>query len=436
MADRTASPTRDRSTWLIVAVIACAVLADRAVVAIASGGRGALPLLAVVAPLAAALIVARSGRERRLGFLSHPAFVFGVLPYLALTALFPVLGVILNGYPERTLLSITEATTALSFLVIGAALATSDERSWSPWLLVAIALQLAYAAGQAVYLSRGPGWELFAPFHAWDEAAGALQGQFIAARSIGLYINPNELGLWAGIAAILAWTMLPGRFRTIGLTMAVLTLLLSQSRGATVALLAAVAVGVTISLAKGRLASLASLKAAVGVGLAALIAVVAAVALAPQGALVGRFGALLQVTTQGLRADPNLAGRLDFWQAVTALNAVHPWGTFGPPELLLGSSIDSTWFRAVALGSVPYVTALAVLLVAALVAGRSRYAGSLRLVTVMVAVAGVTMNPFGYPVIVLFWVLLGAALQASLVSRVPARRRQKARLAPSVATRR
>ena len=425
----------DRSTWLIVAVLACAVLADRAVVAIASGGRGALPLLAVVAPLAAILMVARSRRERSLGFLSHPVFVFGVLPYLALTALFPVLGVMLNGYPERTLLSITEATTALSFLVIGSALAASDERSWSPWLLIAIALQLVYAAGQAVYLSRGPGWELFAPFHAWDESAGALQGQFIAARSIGLYINPNELGLWAGIAAILAWTLLPGRFRTIGLTMAVLTLLLSQSRGATVALLAALAVGVAISLAKGRLASLASLKAVVWVGLAALVAVVAAVALAPQGALVGRFGALLQVTTEGLRADPNLAGRLDFWQAVVALNAVHPWGTFGPPELLLGSSIDSTWFRAIALGSLPYVTALAVLLVAALVAGRSSHGGSLRLVTVMVAVAGVTMNPFGYPVIILFWVLLGAALQASVAARVPSRRRRGAPLGRAIAAR-
>jgi O-Antigen ligase len=436
MTERMASRTRDRSTWLIMAVLACAVLADRAVVAIASGGRGALPLLSVVAPLAAVVIVARSRREGRLGFLAHPAFVFGVLPYLALTALYPILGVLLNGYPERTLLSITEATTALSFLVIGSTLAASDERSWSPWLLVAIALQLVYAAGQAVYLSRGPGWELFAPFHAWDESAGALQGQFIAARSIGLYINPNELGLWAGIAAILAWTLLPGRFRTIGLTMAVLTLLLSQSRGATVALLAALAVGVAISLAKGRLASLASLKAVVWVGLAGLIAIVAAVALAPQGALVGRFGALLQITTQGLRADPNLAGRLDFWQAVTALNAVHPWGTFGPPELLLGSSIDSTWFRAVALGSLPYVTALAVLLVAALVAGRSRYGGTLRLVTVMVAVAGVTMDPFGYPVIVLFWVLLGAALQASLASRVPSRRRSKTRLGPAVAARR
>ncbi len=52
---------------------------------------------------------------------------------------------------------------------------------------------------------------------------GALQGQFITARSTGLYVNPNELGLWAAIA-IMAWLLLSPRLRGIGLAMAVLTL--------------------------------------------------------------------------------------------------------------------------------------------------------------------------------------------------------------------
>ncbi|MGZ8502174.1 MAG: hypothetical protein ACXWW6_04905, partial [Candidatus Limnocylindrales bacterium] len=234
MRDTTMARTGNRSTWLIPFVLIAAVFADRAVVIVSSGGRGVLALLVVVAPMVAAIAVARHGFSRSLGFTGHPAFALGLLPYLVLTALLPILGVMLTGYPERTLLSITAATTALSFLVLGAVWSSSDRDSsaadkhpWSPWLLIAIAVQLVYAAGQAVYLSRGPGWQLFVPFHAWDRSVGSALGQFVEARSLGLYINPNELGLWSGVAAILAWTMLPPRLRGLGVAMAVLTLLLS-----------------------------------------------------------------------------------------------------------------------------------------------------------------------------------------------------------------
>ena len=157
---------------------------------------------------------------------------------------------------------------------------------------------------------------------------------------------------------------------------------------------------------------------------------------APSGALVERFGSLVRVVTEGPQADPNLAGRLDYWSAVTALNSVYPWGTLGTPELLLGSAIDSTWFRAFGQGSVIYVTSLIVLLVSSLLVGGSRFSQPLRLITVVVAVAGVTQNPFGYPIIVLYWVVLGAALQASVVATQPARRRTNGPAQPMVASRR
>ena len=140
-----------------------------------------LALLVVIAPIVAAIAVARHGFARSFGFTGHPAFVIGVLPYLVLTALLPVLGVMLTGYPEPTLLSVTAATTAVSFLVLGALWSSSEEdgrrgsdaradgpsisgeHPWSRWLLAAIALQLVYAAGQAVYLSKGPGSQAVHP---------------------------------------------------------------------------------------------------------------------------------------------------------------------------------------------------------------------------------------------------------------------------------
>jgi len=398
-------------------VLGCALLADRARIGVATGGRGALALLAVAAPLAAIMTVARYGARRSLGFMASPTFVFFVLPYLVLSGLLPALGVMFNGYPERTLFSITGPTTAISLLVLGAAI-SSGERSWSRWLLLAIAVQLAYATGQAVYLSRGPGWELFAPLHQWDLSMEALSGEFVQARGSGLYFNPNELGLWAGMAIILAWTLLSSSLRPAGVILAALTLVLSQSRGALVALVAALAAGALYTVARDRVSLSWAFRTVVVFAIAVLLALVVAFMIDPSGAVLERFGALFDVWARGPTADPNLAGRIDLWSAVWALNLSYPWGTLGPPGLLLGTSIDSEWFQALAQGSVLYVGSLVLLVVGALSIGPFRERSALRLITVLVVVAGLTQTPFSYPAIVLFWVLVGAGLQSSVAARV------------------
>ena len=95
----------DRSTLLIPFVLFCAVIADRAQLSVATGGKGALPVLrASIVPAVAILVVATYGRERSLGFMADPIFVLCVLPYLTLTLILPMLGIIFYSYPERTLL--------------------------------------------------------------------------------------------------------------------------------------------------------------------------------------------------------------------------------------------------------------------------------------------------------------------------------------------
>ena len=164
--------------------------------------------------------------------------------------------------------------------------------------------------------------------HLLGGSGGAVQ---LLGRSSGLYANPNELGLWAGVAVILAWVMLPPRLRGVGIALAILTLLLSQSRGAAVALVAALVVGAVLSVARGRLASSTAFKAILSFGVAGLLAGLAALFIAPAGVLLDRFGAVFQVLTSGFQADVNLAGRVDLWSGVLALNSVYPWGTWGPP---------------------------------------------------------------------------------------------------------
>jgi hypothetical protein len=396
---------------LVGFVLLCAVFAERAQLSVPTGGRGLLPVITLVAPVIAVATIARFGQAQTLRFLSRPGFVLGVAPYLVLSALLPVLGVMFNGYSPRTLLSVTDASTALSFLVIGAALSSVRSSSWSRWLLLAIAIQLVYAAGQAVYLLRAPGWELFAPFHQWDVSQQDPL-TFVQARSSGLYFNPNILGLWAALAVTLSATLVTPKLRIPAVALGILTLVLSQSRGATAALLAVVVVAGLMAVVQRRLFSATVGWTIVGLILATIAAVAFAVVIVPEAVLEQRFGALLAVWSEGPTADANLAGRLDLWAAAVRINAAYPWGTWGSPEFLLRNSVDSAWFRVFAQGSVLYLASLFLLLATAFAMGRGRHGVALRLVVVLIAVAGLTQTPFGYPVIVVFWVLLGAELQA------------------------
>ena len=403
---------RSAATLLIIYALASAVLVDRAQIKVDTGGRGILPLVDVISPFVALATIVVFGQRRSLGFLHHPAFTFGVLPYLVLTAFLPVLGIMFQGFPVRTLLSLTGATTELSFVIIGAALAMTPTAAWSRWLLVAIVAQLIYGAGQTSYLLHGPGWQLFVPFHQWDLSLVDIQ-TFVQARSTGLYLNPNELGLWAAAAAVFGWSLLSGRVRNVGITLAFLTLLLSQSRGVLVALLVVCAASVAIWLVRGRIAA-DSVRAGVSLVAALVVAFIIAIVIAPPGALETRFGALLEILSKGPRADQNLAGRLDYWSAVADLNVSHPLGTWGSPELILGTAIDSSWFRAFAQGSVFSVAALVLLLAAAVTLRDFPQRNPLRLLTVLIAIAGITQTPFSYPVIAIFWVFLGSGLQLTV----------------------
>ena len=416
-AERATARSAAGATAIILFVFAWVLADARAVLTFATGGRGALPLLTFVAPMAAVYAVARHGTAQTLAFVRSPVFLVGVLPYLAFTFVLPFLGVMFTRYSERTLISAAGATTAFSFMVLGAVASTAPLRQWRPWIVGAILLQLAYAAGQASYLNRWPGWELFSPFHSWDLSLEGVYGTLVQARSSGLFFNPNELGLWAGVAAVLAWTILTPRWRLAGVALAITTLALSQSRGATVALVAAGCVGIAMAFVRGRVNLPGAARTTIFVGMATALAIIVVLLVEPSEGLVDRFSALAAVVAQGPRADANLAGRLDYWASVVDLNAVYPLGTLGPPEALLGSAVDSTWFRVLAQGSVPYLGALVLLLAAPFAIHEPKFGDTLIMITVLFAVAGLTQTPFNYPVALLFWALLGAALQTSVTER-------------------
>jgi hypothetical protein len=193
-----------------------------------------------------------------------------------------------------------------------------------------------------------------------------------------------------------------------------LTLLVSQSRGAFVALVAAAAVGAVLGALRGRAGVSGVARSASSIGLAIATAVVVVIVIEPSQGLVTRFGALLAVAVQGPQADANLAGRIDFWSSVLNLNVLYPWGTWGSPATLLGTAIDSSWFSVFGQGSVFFVAALVLLLIAPFGLRSTRFGGALMVLAVLLAVAGLTQVPFSYSVALLYWALLGAALQSSV----------------------
>jgi hypothetical protein len=405
------------SRWILPFVLVAVIASDRVFLVVETGGHGVFPLLALIAPIAAIGAVLRYGIARSLGFIAHPAFIFGVLPYLILTVVLPILGVMFHGYPERTLLSVSETTTALSFLVLGAVAASNDDRGWLRWLLPAIAVEFAYALGQTINWARGPGWELFTPFAGWDRSLATLADQISSeGRATGLFTNPNELGLWASVAAVLAWTLLPGRQRAVGVTLAALTLLLSQSRGPTVGLVAAVVAGAALGIARGRLVSMTAFRAVATLTVAAAVVVVVT-SFQLLDVPLDRFGFLIQVVAVGPQADANLAGRISLWSGVLNLNLAFPLGTWGSPELILGTAVDSAWFHAFAQGSAIYVVAVALLFGAAMAVRNATYGDALRLTVVVLAVVGLTQTTLGSPVTPLFWAVLGLYLGASVAKR-------------------
>jgi hypothetical protein len=106
----------------IVFVNACEVVADWAVIGVSTNGGGAPELRAFIAP--------------PVGWWSSPA-------------MWPGAHVCIAGhrghvprYSERTLIPVSDATTAFSTPGLGAALATTGIPQWRPSIALAIVLQL------------------------------------------------------------------------------------------------------------------------------------------------------------------------------------------------------------------------------------------------------------------------------------------------------
>lgn len=410
---------RDDLRWPIWLAVAYALLAQRLVVSVDSGGRGLLPMLAVVVPVAALIALAQT-RGLAAGFMGRASFLVGWAPYLALALLLPVLGVIVFALPPRNLFAGSDALVAVSFLLLGYAVAlrSSGPRAWTAPLLVVILAQSVYAFTQYAYLNSLLPRELLAPLHDWDLSVGAAWGSIVLGRSVGLYVNPNMLGFFGALSAILSLELLGRRSRYVAFAGATLTVLLSQSRGALVALGVALLAMALLRALRGRRVTLKPLVPFLGVLALVVVWAQLGATTAGGGSFSDRLQSLALVLANGTGADPNLEGRAQFWQGVMNLNAIYPWGTLGPPEVILQSAVDNDFFRAFAQGSFVYVAAIATFMVGGLLLrGGHRETRAVRAASVVIVVAALTQTPSLYPAMALYWICLGVSFGRTRATR-------------------
>lgn len=383
---------------------------------------GILEVLPICLVLLAAGFAIQS-RGRILAPLLSRQFLIIWAPFLALSFVLPVFGVLIGQYPLRGLAAVRTPVIAVSALVLGAELRANGGfgvRRWGALLAIAAVAQASYSVVEQVLaghlLPAGPWYALFR----WDIATQLAYGRaVVVGRSSGFYSNPNILGAWAGIALLIGLFVAGRRYRYGIVAAALAALVLSQSRGAILGLAASLVGLLILALREADIPRLRVLRAYGTIAAAVFVGwVLLTAAGAPTGDLVARLAQGVGVLLGG--PDANWAGRIRFWQSGLALLASHPLGTYGPPEVLLGTAVDSEWVRTLLQGGLLLFFSLGLALVGgALITGpESPERRVLRVTSLFIAVAGIAQIPLEYPPAVLYWALVGAFLAVPAAARV------------------
>lgn len=361
----------------------------------ATGGRGNVQPLEILFMFLAAILWFRSTLRSRKP-VARGIWAPTIGPLFVLLLLLPILGVVAGGYELHTLYSFTVVLVPLSILVLGEASEHYgvDIRNTA---FVAILAQGSYGFAQMLSrLGLMPdalwGWAT-----RWDsQSQAALSVDYVlSARSTGLFLNPNEFGMWSVLAVIFGAVHLRGSKRLLSVLLGVVGVICSQSRTAWAALAVLVVGYLVASVIVSGLAKRTVLVVLLASPVVTILTLLGVFSRLTETNSTTRLLSGLDVLTQGVSADANLAGRYDAWARVRALAAEYTFGTLGPPGVKFGGSIDNQFASFYLQGGVilvlTYVLALAAPFV--LMHRGVPYAGALALMTGTIAIYSYTAAP-------------------------------------------
>lgn len=418
---------------LLITTFAYVLFDERFTLAVDTGGRGALQPVDFLVPLAGVfLFLGLGGIPGPRLFPANRRSLFWA-PYVALTFVLPILGVFLRSEPPRTMYTSIVGTIEVSFILFGAWAAFSGAHvlrlaKWYAW----IAILLEFVVALIDYLNKtGMYPTAIGKFLLqWNiQGEGAL-GEFtiITWRSVGTFVNPNDLGFWSVVAFWISAFLFRGFFRFTGVIAALLTEVLSQSRGSLISLLATFVVWlayVTLSrdrrLRKMRDASYLSAICFVLTvcWMGAALTQSNGVAVSDKFNVVDRFERGLDVLADGAGADSNASARVEAWNLATGFYYEHPLGTWVSPRLKFHLYIDNEYVKTLLQGSILYLFTL--LLVISCSFWRIMRPGAVPRLTALIvltaAVNGMSAYPFSYSAIGLFWIFLGYDLTQERIEK-------------------
>jgi hypothetical protein len=412
---------------LMILALAQAVLSERLVLDLATGGQGHVPVLVLLVPWATLALVVIPFRRTLARVLGTSRFFLLWMPFLAMGALLPLLGVACTGFPARSLFAAWEALIPCAFLVIGCVVVLQAEAHGAAvarYFLLAVLLHFGLALVQTAGRSGSlPG--VLGAVDRWDlhSKEAIMPGNIVVARATGFYLNPNTLGVWSLLAFWTSFFLLRGRQRVLGCAAAFGTLLLCQSRGTLAAFLVSGGVYALTWLllladtrrrrqaTLGLVACAASILILAGwAGMGSMPAIARNVPVLQEA--LERDASGLRVLSHGSAADVNFHGRTMFWQAAWQYLLAHPFGTLGPPQLKLKIPSDNQFVAVLAQGSFYYFsTLLLVFLGGVRLMRRSQPCDRLLAVaSVALLINGLSASPLYYPSGYLYWLLVGISM--------------------------
>ncbi|MGJ7045216.1 hypothetical protein [Thermoanaerobacterium thermosulfurigenes] len=230
--------------WLFFYVL----FAERFVLKIKTGGKGIVSVPALITVLLFLYIFIKSKGSALKLFRSK--FFSYWCPFVILTILLPIMGVLLMSYPLRTIFNLN-LISGISFLIIGYWVSkriTAWEFIFRKYLFVAIVIEFLYSLFQFLYQKGFIPRIFWFRFYMWDVTSQQLYASPIFGRSIGTFVNPNTLGFWALIVFGFSLYLVNGHLKLILIALSFLTLILSQSRGSFFGLIFFFIVSLSINL--------------------------------------------------------------------------------------------------------------------------------------------------------------------------------------------
>jgi hypothetical protein len=407
---------------LTVIIFGCIVFGERILTSVDNGGRGQVPVLEILLPPILLLALVMERRTTAFLFCTRSRFLLFWAPFLFLGFVLPVLGVVINEFPVRSLFSINNVVLAVSGLAVGSSLGEAylGSRVVRKLFVATVLVELGASIVQTgVQFGFFTGIPLLQAFYDWDQEFKIRwnENNVILGRATGTFLNPNTLGVYAILAFWFAILFTRGRWRVVCTISTLITLILSGSRGSLFGFVASLIVfGI---LGRQRQVPRESLKFCGRFALSTLVlaaaimiaATILGMSFLHNVELVDRYRTGAAVLATGSDQGGNFDGRVGVWHRAEEYILDQPFGVLGPPQMVTKLPPDNAYVYVALQGGIPYLVSLLLLLGGGISLNcRFPSAAYIEAVSVAIATNSISCIPTGYACFLLYWLCLGTAL--------------------------